>query len=854
MADKPILLFPKPSKVAYQTSPGGPDRDLKKPTKNFQTVRIGNMLKRVSEAFENQRIEIQQNADNAAPEMVLVFETRGTVLEFFKAVKQIPEFKYLGDFEKEFDATDEFSYTTDKTKPVQGKLFFVLANTAALKQLMSLWSTWKTKKQQFRTGETKWKHLFNLLFDIRIWGVKDMVEETGVLEDLRERISRNEEVIPFEVELWYRKSRLEREGNVNKIKEFITEVEGEFISECIIEEIGYHALLLKAPISIFDNLLENNDIRFFKSSSIMYIRPVGQSIHHIENENAQVENLERDLPAVPELSPPLIALLDGMPMQNHNYLSGRLNIHDPDNFQEDYPANERHHGTAMASLIIHGDLNDNNEPLNSSLLVRPVMRPHQTIDGSKEYIPENFLLTDLIHRSVKEIMEDQELKKSIKIFNISLGDSFRVFDTVLSSWAKLLDWLADKYNILFIVSAGNSTDNIIFENLEESFADTIANPDLLEKATINFCYIKNRFRKIISPAESINSLTVGSSHADACEEVQLNDRINLFANDGFLSPISRMGLGYRKSIKPDILANGGKILYRRRIGQEELICLDKQIVHQPGIKVAAPAGINNVVYSKGTSNSTAIVSHTLGKLHEQFLANEELKQIVDTNYFPVVAKSLIVHSASWNKEVYDFIGNSLDTKENKRDAITRFMGYGQIEPNRIIECTDKRVTLIGFGNLKPENASIYELPLPNALSGTVLWKKLIVTLSWLTPINCDNLIYRTHKLWFDFPNNELDNKLKATRSFYNDDTVRRGTLQHEIFYGDKATAFADNTNLKIKVNCKTDAIKYDTLTSIKKRELKSIKYGLVVTLEVDPNLEVDIYNELLLRLRQPIQI
>ena len=162
--------------------------------------------------------------------------------------------------------------------------------------------------------------------------------------------------------------------------------------------------------------------------------------------------------------------------------------------------------------------------------------------------------------------------------------------------------------------------------------------------------------------------------------------------------------------------------------------------------------------------------------------------------------------------------------------------------------------MIGFGNLKPENASIYELPLPNSLSGTVLWKKLIVTLSWFTPINCDNLVYRTHKLWFDFPNNELDNKLKATRLFYNDDTVRRGTVQHEIFYGDKATAFADNTNLKIKVNCKTDAIKYDLLTSSKRKELKSIRYGLVVTLEVDPNLEVDIYNELLLRIKQPIQI
>jgi hypothetical protein len=163
------------------------------------------------------------------------------------------------------------------------------------------------------------------------------------------------------------------------------------------------------------------------------------------------------------------------------------------------------------------------------------------------------------------------------------------------------------------------------------------------------------------------------------------------------------------------------------------------------------------------------------------------------------------------------------------------------------------VTLIGYGSLRPEEAYIYELPLPDELSGTVNWRKLTTTLAWFSPINTENQLYRTHKLWFEFPNGDIDAKLKAKRLFYDDDMVKRGTVQHEIFYSDKVQAFPDNSRLKIKVNCKTDALKYDSVSFKKNRTIKSIKYALIVTLEIDPQIQVDIYNNVNLRLRQPIR-
>ena len=696
------------------------------------------------------------------------------------------------------------------------------------------------------------------MVDIRPWDVQDRIQETGILLDLQQRIAENKEKIPFEIELWYRKSKNQRNINKEKLGRLITNNNGRIIHESDIEEISYHGLLAEAPISIFNALINDTGINFLKSSDIMYVRPVGQSILKIQ-EPFETE-ISQEIVAVPlNPLPPLIALLDGMPVQNHLYLRDRIDVYDPDGVEENYPASKRVHCTGMASLIIHGDLNDNNRPLRTKVLVRPVMRYHPLNENDgKEYIPENILLVDLIHKAIKELVDgnnrNQPVAPSIRVINLSLGDRFRVFDGKISPWARLIDWLSEKYNLLFIVSAGNIDDDIVIDSGEMNRNDFLANNDKLQNESLNIFYSKNRFRKIISPAEAINALTVGAAHEDTEINLLLNNKINLYENPNLLSPISRMGLGYRKSIKPDILVKGGRILFRNSGNGVLKTSIADSI--PPGIKVAAPGdGGNRIIYSKGTSNAAAIASNTAGKIYESFLEDDSLRSKLTGDYFAVTSKALLVHSATWNQDAMDIIRTAIPSVANKKDLISRFLGYGKIQPSKIIECTDKRVTLIGCETLKPENAYVYELPLPEILSGTVNWRKLSVTLAWLTPINTNNQLYRTHKLWFDFPNKDYDTKLKAKRIYYDDDTVRRGTVQHEVFYSNEAQAFADNSTLKIKVNCKTDASKYDDITFAEKKNAKSIKYALVVTLEVDPEIgvDIDIYTEINNRIKQAIR-
>src|SRR5690606_30673243 len=72
---------------------------------------------------------------------------------------------------------------------------------------------------------------------------------------------------------------------------------------------------------------------------------------------------------------PIVAILDGFPMQNHSLLANRLIVDDPDNWASEYVVRDRVHGTAMASLVIHGDLNGQSPPLDSKVYIRPILKP-----------------------------------------------------------------------------------------------------------------------------------------------------------------------------------------------------------------------------------------------------------------------------------------------------------------------------------------------------------------------------------------------------------------------------------------------------------------------------------------------
>jgi hypothetical protein len=201
-----------------------------------------------------------------------------------------------------------------------------------------------------------------------------------------------------------------------------------------------------------------------------------------------------------------------------------------------------------------------------------------------------------------------------------------------------------------------------------------------------------------------------------------------------------------------------------------------------------------------------------------------------------------VHSAAWG-DAFPIIESALKTNANSRafrEYAARFLGYGAVQTNRVLTCTDQRATLIGCGALEAEQAHVYSVPLPPSLSGVRDLRRIIVTLAWISPLNPQHSAYRRAHLWFD-PENDT---LRTARKEADHRLVQRGTVQHEIFEGQSAVSYTDGQALRIKVNCREHA---GALSG-------AISYAIAFTLEIDPNSTIQVYHEIEQRIHPQVQV
>ncbi|MFR1637805.1 MAG: S8 family serine peptidase, partial [Eggerthellaceae bacterium] len=116
--------------------------------------------------------------------------------------------------------------------------------------------------------------------------------------------------------------------------------------------------------------------------------------------------------------------------------------------------------------------------------------------------------------------------------------------------------------VLFVISAGNQHINLI--PVEGGF-EKLKDEDLERRSKhISEALMENRRNlKLLSPAESINSITVGATFEDntAIEENALAVQP---VEEGCVSPLTSFGGGIGRSIKPEILYPGGKFLVQRK--------------------------------------------------------------------------------------------------------------------------------------------------------------------------------------------------------------------------------------------------------------------------------------------------
>ena len=870
MAERPLLLFPTPES-ASRSSLGGGGR-TKKQDPQQQWERLSPVFQQLHTAIEARRLEIEQSIAGVEPEQVLVIETVGSVDEFVKAVRRIKGLDWLGEIEiDDFEPDEAFLDSEQSSNSVAGRLYLIMTNQQALQQMISLWDNYRSNPdKRLPHGFGKFKDVFLQLNDIRRWGVQDRLTETGVIEIWKSQIELDgSEVLPFEIELWYRDNDVSRVEGADYVKKLVEQQNGRILAQSVIHEISYHGILAELPAEAIQAIADVPETELVKCENIMFFRPTGQitagDIPPIESE----ETIEFDQ-VEPEIADPIVAILDGLPLSNHHLLSGRLSIDDPDDWANDYPAIERIHGTSVASLVVHGDLNQNARALSRPVYVRPIMKPTRWISSPRpETVPQDCLVVDLVHRAVKRMFEGESdnipVAPHIKIINLSIGDKNRQFNRSMSPLAKLLDWLSEKYRVLFIVSAGNhSTDISLNYDLNDHNS---SQSDKFESAIIDALLQNSRHRKILSPAETVNGLSIGSTHQDYSKPVDNDHRIDPF-NKVLPSPVSAFGSGYRRSIKPDLVYFGGKQYYELRPNTNTTISAS-QSQNAPGNSVAIPGSsagqLDNIAYSRGTSNATALISREASFCYDtlrEIFSLQAPQEDFERYEIPLI-KAMLIHGCSWGEigqnlkniienshygeKVKHRIKSNYSTSSaitnqllnNYKTLLTNWIGYGYPQTNRVLECTAQRVTLIGYGELNDGEAHVFRLPIPTSFSEVQVYTRLTVTLAWLSPVLPKTQKYKTASLWF-----EVNNTFFESRQDADWQTVKRGTVQHEIFESAVTNFFIHEDDERVKVNCRSDA-----------GEIRnSIPYGIAVSLEVSEQIDIDIYSEIRARIRPLVPI
>lgn len=810
-------------------------------------------------ALEAKRAELATTTGESDPELVAVFDVIGSVDTFFKAAAKVPGLEFLFAMQEEsIDPDDDFFYQDQDGEPaddlVPQSLYMVMSNAQAVTELIRLFGLWQNDPTiTLERGLNPLKEIFALLYDIRRWGPIDRVRETGLIDAWREDVEvASQQTMRAEVELWYRDDPQKRATAQARVESTLGALNGRVIASTAVPQILHHGLLVEIPRAHVEQVVRDGAgaIDLLTVEDIMFVAPSAQ--HAVRTPEWRDRLPEH---AVDEQTPhgePRVALIDGLPLANHVVLRDRLVIDDPDDAAAHYRASQQRHATAMASLIAHGTLDNPGSALTHQLYVRPVLRP-QSFPTESEVFPDDALLIDILHRALRRIFEGDATAPpaapTVQVVNLSLGDPARVFTRRMSPHARLLDWFAHRHNIVIVVSAGNHDGLQCYPAVP---ADHLDDPNALRADAVRFLRTTERHRRLLAPAEAINAITVGALHSDGGARLSVPPRLLDVLIDDSPASYSAVGFGFRRAVKPELFLPGGKVLFERPLTS------DGDGIHplQPvwsndvaGLAVAAPglAGeLDGMCRSAGTSNAAALATRSLALILETLAqaqnGDDEFPFPAD-EFHPVLAKALLIHAASWGSlngtmtEILELSGTG------RRHTLTQLLGYGPLRSETLASATSRRVVLLGAGSIRGGRRDAYRFPLPPALRATAEWRRLTITLAWLSAIEPRTQRYRAARLSFSPPKDDL-----AVAPVEADGrAVTRGTVQHQVLEGNHAVAFADGQAMTINVDCRIDVGPSTTQT----------RYGLVASLEVGAAITADIHSQvrdaLLVRARAQVR-
>ncbi len=794
--------------------------------------------------------DLSDSPSEITPDRALVFEVIGPIQNLTRFIRAVSAsgFEWLGEdldlspseADDDEDEDDDHKGSTEKST-----LYITMPSVAGLQKILSMWERYSTNKSKPAGVDGAWWSLFDYLSDIRVWSAVDRVDPfmAGYLDRMAARDPNRP--VRVEVDLWYRSNPDLRAAAQDYARVLAAELGGSILDFVTIKPIQYQAALFEIPAAQAQ-MLRQLQGRLANAAGVMRVRP--QSLH---SDSAEVDVLEPDgdvaLPTyVPAVARPAVAaLIDGYPVERHDLLANRLIIHEVDVAAIDAPVNKRRHGTAMASLILHGDLGTTDVALSRPLAVVPVLSAEP--NAAEECTPRDKLPIGLIYRAVTALVKGSALPSDrIVIINHSICDREAPFANRASYWAKLLDYLAHEYRLLFIVSAGNSNPPFLLDTYATSLDFETGNTNERQVVLLRCVEQARAFRSILSPAETLNGITVGALHGDKSTGLP-DDTIEPFDTVIEVANLtSGMGLGINRAIKPDFTELGGRQLVRTddTNGSVSAWAYDHPDVGQVTASPDPSSGRSNLrTRSSGTSNAAALTTRSAVQLAD--IIEELFEQDGDEWHRQktraVVLKTLLAHGCSWG-ETGKLLKSVYGGKPNQvKEAVVRVLGYGKTNHSRVFSSEGSRITLLADDIIKSGALHEYRLPVPRAMINSKELRRLILTLSWSSPIAPAARQYRgvnveiidvngNRKFWTG-----VKNTFAPTVH-----TGRRGTLQHIVLEGKSLIRPGGDADFFVGIQANT------TLKDFQNAE---VPYALAATLELADSVRTDVFTDVLERVR-----
>ncbi|KQP82968.1 hypothetical protein ASF57_12675 [Methylobacterium sp. Leaf117] len=786
---------------------------------------------------DNPALALHGDPKALAPERMLVLEVTDSIQNFAGAVARIAGLEFAGEEEL---AADEF----DKNP----EFYLLVPQLAALREIVSLWEGWE-KAGTVPHGYGPWRDLFLHLKAIRPWGPGDRVspQNRAYFKAVVDGAP-DEFLVRVEIELLFRQSAAVRAAIERTITAAIAAAGGAVIHRAAHSAFAYHAVLADIPAR------EIRRIAALDPHSLAGADPVAAIVP--QSVGAPIDTGDHDamtpVPLAPGAAEPIAAIFDAVPLQAHPLLAGRLMVDDPVDL-EAKAVGARVHGTAMASLAVHGDLNDPPSPISRRIYFRPVM--YAPAFGG-ELFDDDRLVIDVIVEAVMRMRAGGG--SQVFIVNLSLGDRTRPFAGKISTWGRALDHLSYSYGILFLVSAGNISEPISVSGYANEAAFHAAPPHDRNQAVLRALDGLKADRRLLAPADSLNALCIGAWHRDAVA-VPFGGVSPFTPYSGQEMPnlSSRLGLGHSRSTKPDILVSGGRQPARFVPQAPPLSLLSHPNPSRFwGLKVAAPDSdaATGTHFTIGTSGANALATHTAHRIFDGL--ESAYPQLIGPMPFAeraVLIKAMLVHCASW-RDAEQFIRPIVDPQgtmhhEHWRREVCRHLGYGFMDPDNAVACADDRATVWATGSLGPEGAIVFDVPVPASLGAQANFREVRVTLAWMAPVRPGHLAYRAVKLKIAaLRQDSLDSAgIATTTGQPSNSQSEGGTIVHRRWCDAKIGDLAGGPTIPLQIQREKDQ---------GSRIDEPVPFGLAVTIEMPGAAQIyaQVRNQILLQPQVPIAV